>query len=748
MAQADGQVLIDTKIRTDGMEEGFRRIKDDVGDIASSAQKAGNQIKSAFSGLDVSKPVEEAMKSVQSLSREFDRIDLNYQNELNLAKVMEAELEKVKHILANAENEYTPPDVFMDAYSRADELTASLEKQKAVVASLEKQWSSVNSSLESSQRRLTSVLSKEAQKQADAQEKASIKAIKAAEKAAAAEAKARKKRMKEAFKGLDRAKMRMSEIALGSIIYNTLGQAILSMTKYVGAALKSNDQFSASFARLKGALLTAFQPIYEVVLPALISLMNVLSAVITVIGRFFAALAGKSYSQMQKNAEALHEQAGGIGAVGAAAKKAKRELAGFDEINKLSFPDASGGGGGGAGIGEIGADFADGETIANLNQILYLVGAVATALLGWKIAKLFTDDLSTIAGVAMAAAGAFLMVTNWVDALVNGIDWENLNGIFTGLALVVGGLALAFGSVGASIGLLVGGVSLVVLAFKDWITTGELSEEACSALVVGIMAIGTAISLLTGGPIPAIIAAIVAFCFACVTYGDEIIAAFNSILDFIKGIFLRDWREVFGETLGSIINGLTTGIADSIEGLKLVFGGLIGFISGAFSGNWEKAWKGVKDIAAGVFNTIIGAVNGLVQAICAGMNAVIRALNKISFTIPKWVPKWGGKKFGLNIKEIDLPQIPYLAKGAVIPPNAPFLAMLGDQKHGTNIEAPLSTIEEAVERVMSRHGNTSDERVIVLLSQILEAVLGIEIDGATLSKAIDNYRRKEAVMRG
>jgi uncharacterized membrane protein len=74
--------------------------------------------------------------------------------------------------------------------------------------------------------------------------------------------------------------------------------------------------------------------------------------------------------------------------------------------------------------------------------------------------------------------------------------------------------------------------------------------------------------------------------------------------------------------------------------------------------------------------------------------------------------------------------------------------MLGDQKHGTNIEAPLSTIEEAVERVMSRHGNTSDERIVVLLSQILEAVLGIEIDGATLSNAIDNYRRKEAVMRG
>lgn len=747
MAQADGQVLIDTKIDTDGVEEGFRRIKDDVGDIASSAQKAGNQIKSAFSGLDVSKPVEEAMKSVQSLSREFARIDLNYQNELNLSKVMEAELEKVKHILANAENEYTPPDVFMDAYSRADELTASLEKQKAVVASLEKQWASVNSSLESSQKRLT----KEAQKQADAQEKASIKSIKAAkeaEKAAAAEAKAQKKRMKESFKGLDRVKTRMFEIALGSIIYNTIGQAILSMTEYVGAALKSNDQFSASFARLKGALLTAFQPIYEVVLPALISLMNVLSAVITAIGRFFAAIAGKSYSQMQKNAEALHDQAGGIGAVGAAAKKAKRELAGFDEINKLSFPDTSGGGGGGAGIGEIGADFSDPEDIANLNQILYLVGAIATALLGWKISKLFTDDLSVIAGVAMAAGGAFLMAANWADAFANGIDWDNLSGMIAGFALVVGGLAIAFGATGAAVGLLIGGVALVVLAVKEWIETGELGEEACAALVVGITAIGVAISLLTGGPLPAIIAAVAAFSIACVTNSDMVKGAFNKVLDWIKGFFLRDWREIFGETLGSIFNGFFEGIVGIIDGMKQTFGGLVDFIKGVFTGDWKLAWQGLQNIVKGIFNGIIGAVNGLVSGICAGLNAIIRAINRINIKIPEWVPKFGGEKIGFNLKEITPPKIPYLAKGAVIPPNAPFLAMLGDQKHGTNIEAPLATIEKAVENVLRRNSGMSDERIVVLLSQILEAVLGIEIDGETLSRAIDNYQRKEAVMRG
>ena len=707
MAQADGQVLIDTKIRTDGMEEGFRRIKDDVGDIASSAQKAGNQIKSAFSGLDVSKPVANARAKVEQLSARLARVT----EDLKLAQ-MDDDDKSASRLGAQRTRLY-------------DQLAEARRKLEMEVAAA-------------------------AQREAKAEEKAAAQKAKAAEKAAAAAAKAQKKRMKEAFKGLDRAKVRMYEIALGSIIYNTLGQAILSMTKYVGAALKSNDQFSASFARLKGALLTAFQPIYEVVLPALISLMNVLSAVITVIGRFFAALAGKNYSQMQKNAEALHDQAGGIGAVGAAAKKAKRELAGFDEINKLSFPDASGGGGGGgAGLGEIGADFSDPEDIANLNQILYLVGAIATALLGWKISKLFTDDLSVIAGVAMAAGGAFLMAANWVDAFVNGIDWDNLSGMMAGFALVVGGLALAFGATGAAVGLLIGGVALVVLAVKEWIETGELGEEACLALVVGITAIGVAISLLTGGPLPAIIAAIAAFVIACVTNGDKIKDALDGVLDWIKGFFLRDWREVFGNTLGSILNFFSGKVVGFVEKQINALKGLIDFVQGVFTGNWKQAWQGICDFVKNLvpdslkkaFNEVVGLWNKVASKISAALKFEIKPL-KIGDT-----QIFGGGKVTLG----KVPSIPYLAKGAVIPPNAPFLAMLGDQKHGTNIEAPLSTIQEAVAVVMEdmvRSNIAGHEATVAVLQQILEAVLGIEIDGETINNAVSSYNRKMAVVRG
>ena len=177
------------------------------------------------------------------------------------------------------------------------------------------------------------------------------------------------------------------------------------------------------------------------------------------------------------------------------------------------------------------------------------------------------------------------------------------------------------------------------------------------------------------------------------------------------------------------------------DGIKQVWGNVSAWFKTKVLDPLSKGFKGV-------VNSIIGFLNGMISGLCSGINAAIKAINKLNVTVPDWVPGIGGKRFGFNLKTVSAPQIPYLAKGAVIPPNAPFLAMLGDQKHGTNIEAPLATIEKAVENVLRRNSSMSDERIIVLLSQILEAILGIELDGEMISRAIDNYRRKEAVSRG
>ena len=97
------------------------------------------------------------------------------------------------------------------------------------------------------------------------------------------------------------------------------------------------------------------------------------------------------------------------------------------------------------------------------------------------------------------------------------------------------------------------------------------------------------------------------------------------------------------------------------------------------------------------------------------------------------------------------PEVPMLARGAVIPSNAPFLAVLGDQKHGTNVEAPLATIQEAVALVMDdvvQSNLAGFEAVVSVLQEILETLLGIEIGDQVIAEAVQRYQAKMAVVRG
>ena len=190
---------------------------------------------------------------------------------------------------------------------------------------------------------------------------------------------------------------------------------------------------------------------------------------------------------------------------------------------------------------------------------------------------------------------------------------------------------------------------------------------------------------------------------------NDIIKPFDK---FLSGVFAVDWRNSFG-ILGNVINGFSDIVESVWNGVKGVFNGIVTFINGVFSGNWRKAWNGIVQILKSIWNTavgviktpingIIGAINGLIRGVVSGVNSVIRALNRIHFNIPSWIPVFGGRSFGFNIGTISAPQIPYLASGAVIPPNQEFLAVLGDQKQGTNIEAPESLIRKIMREELSR----------------------------------------------
>lgn len=546
--------------------------------------------------------------------------------------------------------------------------------------------------------------------------------------------------VKKAEKSAKTFASRMKSVVRSALVFTVITQALSKFRNWIGDVIKVSPEATAAIARLKGALLTLVQPLVNIIIPAFTKFVNILAAIINKIASVFAVLTGKTVESSKAAAEALNKQTSALNGTGAAAKEAKKQLLGFDEINQLT-EDTSGGGGG---SGTIAPDFSGfDDTEDELNTILGLVGAIATGLLAWKIASLFTDSLSMIGGIALAAAGAFALVYFWLDAWNNGIDMQNFLGMLAGVAALAGGLAIAFGSTAAGIALVIGGLAMLVVGIKDVIENGFTLENTLT-IIAGLLAAGLGIGLLTGNWIPLLIAGIAAALIALVSFtghGEELINGLKETIDgfgkFFKGVFSGN-MEMTAEGLKQIWDGLkntwnavidsirdawnmfiewlrgknpelaaifeTYGklVSDLYNSVKQILGGIITFISGVFTGDWDKAWEGVKQIFKGIWNGIVSILEGAVNLIIGGINWMIRQLNKIQIKAPDWL---GGGTIGFNIPAISTVSIPRLAQGTVIPPNREFLAVLGDQKNGTNVEAPLETIKQAVAEVLSQNGS-------------------------------------------
>ena len=155
--------------------------------------------------------------------------------------------------------------------------------------------------------------------------------------------------------------------------------------------------------------------------------------------------------------------------------------------------------------------------------------------------------------------------------------------------------------------------------------------------------------------------------------------------------------------------------------VKEVWGKIKGYWDKNIAKYFTKSWWSslAKNIANGFIGGIEGMINGCINGFEKMINWIVNALNKIHFDVPDWVPSIGGKRFGFNLKSVDLKNvsIPRLAQGAVIPPNREFLAVLGDQKSGTNIETPLKTMIEAFNIALDQRGNevNGDQTILVTL---------------------------------
>ena len=168
-------------------------------------------------------------------------------------------------------------------------------------------------------------------------------------------------------------------------------------------------------------------------------------------------------------------------------------------------------------------------------------------------------------------------------------------------------------------------------------------------------------------------------------------------------------------------------ISDLIANISTILEGVTDFITGVFTGDWDKAWAGIGKIFDGFvgliktsINTLIDFINSMINAVTGGINTAIRAINKIGFDLPDWL---GGHHFGLNIPEIpqNALNIPKLAQGSVLKGGNPFLAWVNDQPRGqTNIETPLDTIVKAFKAVS---GNNSNQNIVIEASGDINSII-------------------------
>lgn len=481
---------------------------------------------------------------------------------------------------------------------------------------------------------------------------------------------------------------RVEKLAKRVFIFSMITAALRSMRTWLMEIVKSDQEASAAMAQLKGALLTLAQPLVQVLVPAFTLLVRVIAAVVTQIARLVAAISGKSLSSAAASAKALNAQTKALKGTGKAAKDAGKSLASFDEINQIS--SSSSGGGGGASADAIAPDFSFMDEVdARLRKIADAVILIGGGLAAWKLSSLLPGTLGTVAeklaGIALTVGGLILLWDGLSDAWNNGVDWANLIEILGGAAAAALGLYLTFGKLGAGIGLIVAGAAMVVTAFRD-IDQNGLNLKNTLLMIAGIVSTGLGFWFLTGNVFPLVVAGIAAILFAITTLAGN------------------------GEQL--------------IGNLKQTFSGLVTFLDGLINLDIEKMLSGLKGMVSGALNTVLTIVGSVINLIIRGLNWLIEKINSISFDVPDWVPGIGGKSWGPNIPLVKEWQIPQLAQGAVIPPNRKFLAVLGDQRSGTNIETPLATMVQAFKQALAESGYSgSNEAVLMLDRDVLGRVV-------------------------
>jgi len=558
---------------------------------------------------------------------------------------------------------------------------------------------------------------------------------------------------KKADEYMSRFVNRVKKLALGAFVFTLITRALSVVRDYVWKVIQVNDEAAKAIGRLKGALLTLAQPLLSVIVPAFTALVNILTKVISVIANIVSMLFGTTAKKSEAAAKGLYKEADAIGSVGSAAKEAKGNLASFDEINTLS--SSSGGGGAAAALADrlspVFEQFTTDEYKAKIDELTaYLSGALLA--LG---AILCFSGANIPLGIALMAAGAIGLVTlikeNW-----NAMS-DRLRAALTNVLSVLGLFALAIGAIlclsGANIplgiGLMLAGAAMLGTAVAlNWNAVNDKTKNTLSALMMALgmtlLAIG-AVLCFSGANLPLGIGLMIA---GAASIAASVAMNWNTAPEKTKAA-IKSLMGSIGVSLIAIGAVLCFSGANLPLGIGMMIAGGAA-IAAASDLDWsalltklKEMWQNIKqwwNTSVSKFFTadywkalgrriIDGLLSGLkaawesvktwvANAVSWFGNKFVEAQNSIAKSNSGRSGGFGARSGGFGspsrAPSISRVSAPALARGAVIPPNKEFLAVLGDQKSGTNIETPLATMVEAFKQAMAESGGGATTVVIQL----------------------------------
>lgn len=589
-------------------------------------------------------------------------------------------------------------------------------------------------------------------------------------------------------------------------------------------------QFESFKATMGQGFINLFTPI--------IQMINVLLSKLMTLSQYFVAftklITGKNgaaestVSNMSKAASSATSLKKGLDGVGKSAQKAAKAtgaLAAFDDLNILSSGSAarSGGGSGGGSsasampaldFGGLGAGTVD---TSGVDEIYEKVKATFD-----KIVSFLTENKATILGVIGGIVGGFTAFSVIAGGPVKactliGTAFTTVFDAIKGGEGIMVGLKTAFMGLTAPMVAIVAGVALVTGALvylwntnegfranvqKAWDNICKLLQTVYDEFIQPILDNVVALfkNVWENGIKP-----------LWDNFVEFVDAASQLVLDIWNAIapILDNVLHVLGPIFSEVLSGLTTAFGDTfnavlgfvsdtidaitpvLEGLRVVLEGIIDFITGVFTGDWSKAWEGVKKIFKGIWDSLSGLVKGawdtilglfsntgkifkgivdsiasvfkkIINSVIDGINKVIRTpFNKVNGLLNtiKDVSIFGMKPFygfwGYN--PLPVPQIPKLAEGGYVAANTPQLAMIGDNRHQGEIVAPEGKMYEVMMQVLkdyidtSRRGNDESLNVFIgVLYEILDAIKNLRatIDPDGIVKIYDARKRQITLMAG